>query len=40
MGFDEVMHEILFGGPKKFARMIFVNLISSLESILVGWYKG
>jgi hypothetical protein len=40
IGFDKVVHEILFGRPEKLARMIFVNLISPLESILVSWCKG
>jgi hypothetical protein len=40
MGFDKVMHEILFGGPEKLTRIIFIDLILPLKSILVGRCKG
>jgi hypothetical protein len=40
MGFDKVMHEIPLGGPEKLARMISVDLISSIKSISVSWCKG
>jgi hypothetical protein len=40
IGFDKVVYEILFGRPEKLARMIFINSISPLESILVSWCKG
>jgi hypothetical protein len=40
MGFDKVVHEIIFGGPEKLARMIFVDSILLLKSVSVSRFKG